>query len=147
MNFEFFDKRYSFNLSTAFLSVTDLLQHADSVTQKNYINGQVSTNFSYKIPKKYLTVSMFSRYTSPTQGYTEQAERYKTGGFYMMDLNFQKKFKDLPVDLSFGCKNIFGVTRVSTTRRMSGNPHSEEGVNVLIAPGRTLFAKMSILIK
>ena len=148
MNFEFFDKRYSFSLSTAFLSVTDLLQHADSVTQKNYINGQVSTNFSYKIPKHNLQVSMFSRYTSPTQGYTEQAERYRTGGFFMMDLNFQKKIKMFPMlDLNFGCKNIFGVTKVSTTRKMSGNPHSEEGVNVLIAPGRTLFVKMSVLIK
>lgn len=142
VNFEFFTQRFSWSFNSSFLNVVDLLEQADTVNQKYYINGQVSTNFSYKFPSKRMTISMFSRYTSPTTGYTENKERYTIKGYFLMDMTVQKQFEKTPWAVSAGCKNIFGITTVTSSRIISNNPHSQDGYNIFITPGRTLFVQL-----
>jgi len=144
INFEYFTPRISWGISSSLLNVADLLLTDDSVNQKYYLNGQISANFSYKIPQYRTSISLFSRYTSPTNGYTENSQRYKVDGYYLMDLTIQKSFKKLPVNMNVGCKNILGVTSVNSTRIANSNPHSQEGFNVNITPGRTFFIQLSV---
>jgi outer membrane receptor for ferrienterochelin and colicins len=143
VNFDFFTPRITFGISSSFLNVFDLLQSADTFNQKYYINGQVSVNGSYKFPKQKTTISLFSRYTSPTSGYTENSQRYKISGYYLMDLTIQKRFAKLPLNINLGCKNILGVTTVNSSRSLSSNPHAQDGFNVNITPGRTFFIQLT----
>lgn len=145
VNFEYFTPKFTYTFSGSFLSVFDLLQQQDTFNQKYYINGQVSFNVRYKLPAKGLSVSMFSRYTSPTNGYTENSQRYRISGYYLMDVTVQKTFKKVPLNINIGCKNLLGVTTVNSTRNASSNPHSQEGFNVNITPGRTLFLQLSYI--
>lgn len=143
VNFDFITPRMSYGISSSFLNVFDMLQQEDSLNQKYYINGQVSINLSYKLPKQKMSVSLFSRYTSPTNGYTENSQRYKISGYYLMDLSVQKKFDKIPMSMNFGCKNILGVTTVNSSRSLSSNPHAQDGFNVNITPGRTFFVQLN----
>lgn len=143
INFEFFTPKFTWNFNSTFLNVMDLLQQADTFNQKYYLNGQVTMNFSYKLPRRLMNVSLFSRYTSPTNGYTENKERYVIQGYYLMDLTVQKRFRKLPLNINAGVKNILGVTTVSSTRATSSNPHSQDGFNIFITPGRTVFLQLT----
>ncbi|MBL7812898.1 MAG: TonB-dependent receptor [Bacteroidetes bacterium] len=143
MNFEFFSPKFGFKFSSSLLTVYDLLKQADTFNQKYYLNGQVGMNFSYRIPSKRLSFNLFSRYTSPTRGYTENYLRYRIGGFYLADITIQKTFQRIPLDINLGVKNLLGVTNVGSTRRDAANPHSQEGFNLNITPGRTLFVKLA----
>ncbi|NBP05729.1 MAG: TonB-dependent receptor [Bacteroidetes bacterium] len=108
----------------------------------------LSTNFNLtrKFPDQKASVSLLSRYTSPTMGYMENNERYRTAGFYLLDLTAQKAFPGMGLHISCGVKNILGVTTLASTRR-NLTPHSEQGLNVNITPGRTLFLRFSYDIK
>jgi len=143
VNFEFFTPRINWGTSLSVINVFDLLQQADTVSQKFYLNGQVSFNMAYKIPSHNMSVSLFSRYTSPTNGYTENYQRYRINGYYLLDLTVQKSFAKIPVSLNFGVKNLLGVTSVNSSRTVSSNPHSQDGFNVNISPGRTVFIQMA----
>lgn len=143
VNFDFFTPRMSFGISSSFLTVSDLLQNADTVNQKYYINGQVSINASYKLPKQKASISLFSRYTSPTNGYTENNRRYKVSGYYLLDLTIQKRFAKWPLNINAGCKNILGITTVNSSRSLTSNPHAQDGFNINITPGRTFFIQLS----
>lgn len=143
VNFDFYTPRISYGISSSFLNVFDLLQQADSVNQKYYINGQVSFNVSYKFPRQKMSLSLFSRYTSPTNGYTENSQRYKIAGYYLLDLSIQKRFEKIPFNFNAGCKNILGVTSIQSSRQLSTNPHAQDGFNVNIAPGRTFFIQLN----
>jgi outer membrane receptor for ferrienterochelin and colicin len=143
VNFDFFTPRMSFGTSSSFLTVFDLLQNADTINQKYYINGQVSLNASFKLPKHKASISLFSRYTSPTNGYTENSKRYKVSGYYLLDITIQKRFAKLPLNINAGCKNIMGITTVNSSRSVSSNPHAQDGFNVNITPGRTFFIQLS----
>jgi outer membrane receptor for ferrienterochelin and colicins len=143
VNFEFFTPRINWGTSLSVINVFDLLQQADTVSQKFYLNGQVSFNMAYKIPSHNMSVSLFSRYTSPTNGYTENYQRYRISGYYLLDLTVQKSFAKIPVSLNFGVKNLLGVTSVNSSRTVSSNPHSQDGFNVNISPGRTVFIQMA----
>lgn len=143
MNFEFHTPRMTYSVSSTFINVFDLLQEADSINQKYYLNGQVSFNMSYKLPRQRMAVSLFSRYTSPTNGYTENSQRYRISGYYLMDLSMQKSFKKQAFNLNFGCKNILGITTVNSSRPLNNSPHAEAGFNVNITPGRTLFVQIN----
>jgi len=144
INFEFFTRRFNWKFSSTFLNVVDLLEQADTFNQKYYINGQVTMNFSYKFPTQNLTVNLFSRYTSPTNGYTENKERYVIQGYYLMDFTAQKTFNKFKnVSLSAGVKNLLGITTVNSTRVINNNPHSQEGFNIFITPGRTVFLQIN----
>lgn len=143
VNFEFFTSRVSYATSISVINVFDLLQQADSVSQKFYLNGQASFNISYKLPQQKAAVSVFSRYTSPTNGYTENSQRYKINGYYLMDLTIQKYFTNVPISLNFGCKNILGVRSVNSSGSLGSNPHSQDGFNVNISPGRTVFVQLN----
>lgn len=143
INFEFFTSKFTWTFNSSFLNVMDLLQQADTFNQKYYLNGQVTLNFSYKIPAKLMNISLFSRYTSPTNGYTENKERYVIQGYYLMDLTVQKRFRKLPLSINTGIKNLLGVTTVSSTRSSNSNPHSQDGFNIFITPGRTFFLQLT----
>lgn len=144
INFEFFTRQFSWSFNSSFLNVMDLLQQADTFNQKYYVNGQVSTNFTYKIPRRNMSVSLFSRYTSPTNGYTEDKQRYKVSGFFLMDLTAQKQLQRLPITIGAGCKNLLNVTTVNSSRSISsGNPHAQDGVNIFITPGRLFFFQVT----
>ncbi|MCC7297620.1 MAG: TonB-dependent receptor [Bacteroidia bacterium] len=143
VNFEFFTPRISYGTSISIINVFDLLQQEDSISQKFYLNGQLSFNLSYKFPKQKMAVSLFSRYTSPTNGYTENSQRYKISGYYLMDVTCQKTFAKLPLSVNMGIKNILGVTSVNSSRTLSSNPHSQDGFNVNISPGRTVFLQLN----
>ncbi len=140
-NFEFFTSRSTFQFSAMFLTVYDLLLLSDTVDQKSYINGQIGMNYTYKIPSQRMSVSFLSRYTSPTVGYMENLDRYKTDGFYLLDITAQKSFKNSPWQASAGVKNLLGITTVNSTRRDLSNPHSQQGMNVNITPGRSFFLR------
>lgn len=129
-------------LSGTLLTVYDLLEQADSVNQSAYLNGQFAFNLTRKFGSQKASVSLFSRYTSPTIGYMENNERYRTAGFYLLDLTAQKAFPKAGLNISCGVKNILGVTTLASTRR-NLTPHSEQGMNVNITPGRTLFLRFS----
>lgn len=143
VNFEFFTPKITYSTSITVINVFDLLQQADSVSQKFYLNGQMNFNVSYKLPKKRASVSLFSRYTSPTNGYTENSRRYKINGYFLMDLTVQKYFVNFPLNINLGCKNILGVRSVNSTGALGSNPHSQDGFNVNISPGRTLFLQLN----
>jgi outer membrane receptor for ferrienterochelin and colicins len=145
-NFEFHNSRYSMQMSGTLLTVYDLLEQADTVNQRSYINGQFALNFTRKFAKQRAAVSLMSRYTSPTVGYMENYQRYRTAGFYLLDLTAQKAFPKANLHVSMGVKNILGVTTLASTRR-NLTPHSEQGMNVTITPGRTLFLRLSYDIK
>lgn len=146
-NFEFFTSRSNLQFSAMFLTVYDLLMLSDTVDQKSYINAQIGLNYTYKIPAYRMSVSFLSRYTSPTVGYMENLDRYKTDGFYLLDLTMQKAFRNSPWQLSSGVKNILGITTVNSTRRDLSNPHSQQGMNVNITPGRSFFLRLIYNIK
>jgi hypothetical protein len=92
------------------------------------------------------SISLLSRYTSPTVGYMENYERYRTAGFYLFDITAQKAFPKAKLHVSFGVKNILGITTLASTRR-NLTPHSEQGLNLNITPGRTAFLRFSYDIK
>lgn len=146
-NFEFYGPKFSFQWSGMFLTVYDLLQQADTFDQKSYINGQIGLNYTRKFPKKAASVSFISRYTSPTFGYMENYQRYRTAGFYLMDVTVQKNFSTIPLNIGAGIKNILGVTTLNTTRRDLSTPHAEQGLNLNITPGRTFFIRLSYNIR
>ena len=141
-NFEFHNSRYTIQMSGTLLTVYDLLEQADTVNQRSYLNGQFALNFTRKFAKQRAAVSLMSRYTSPTVGYMENYQRYRTAGFYLLDLTAQKAFPKANLHVSMGIKNILGVTNLASTRR-NLTPHSEQGMNVTITPGRTLFLRLS----
>ncbi|MFM7764593.1 MAG: TonB-dependent receptor plug domain-containing protein [Sphingomonadales bacterium] len=141
-NFEFHNQKFTMQLSGTLLTVYDLLEQADSVNQSAYLNGQFAFNLTRKFGSQKASVSLFSRYTSPTIGYMENNERYRTAGFYLLDLTAQKAFPKAGLNISCGVKNILGVTTLASTRR-NLTPHSEQGMNVNITPGRTLFLRFS----
>lgn len=145
-NFEFHNRNFTMQMSGTLLTVYDLLEQADSVNQSAYLNGQFALNLTRKFPSSKASVSLFSRYTSPTVGYMENNDRYRTAGFYLMDLTAQKAFPKAGLHVSCGVKNILGVTTLASTRR-NLTPHSEQGMNVNITPGRTLFLRFSYDIK
>ncbi len=141
-NFEFHNKKYSFQFSGTLLTVSDLLKEADSTDQRSYINGQVGFNFTRKFARQKASVSLFSRYTSPTVGYMENYDRYRTSGFYLMDLTMQKAFPKARVQVTAGIKNILGITSLQSTQR-NLTPHSEQGLNLNITPGRIAFLRLT----
>lgn len=145
-NFEFHNRKFTMQMSGTLLTVYDLLEQADTVNQRSYLNGQFAFNLTRKFPAQKASVSLFSRYTSPTMGYMENNERYRTAGFYLLDLTAQKAFPKAGLHVSCGVKNILGVTTLASTRR-NLTPHSEQGMNVNITPGRTLFLRFSYDIK
>lgn len=145
-NFEFHNEKFSVQMSGTLLNVYDLLEQADTINQRSYLNGQMAFNLTRKIKKHNASVSLLSRYTSPTMGYMENNDRYRTAGFYLMDITAQKAFPKANLHLSCGIKNILGVTSLASTRR-NLTPHSEQGLNVNIAPGRTAFLRLSFDIK
>lgn len=145
-NFEFHNSRYTMQMSGTLLTVYDLLEQADTVNQRTYLNGQFAVNFTRKFSRQKASVSLMSRYTSPTVGYMENYERYRTAGFYLMDVTAQKAFPKANLHVSCGIKNILGVTTLASTRR-NLTPHSEQGMNVNITPGRTVFLRLSYEIK
>jgi outer membrane receptor for ferrienterochelin and colicins len=145
-NFEFHNSRYSMQMSGTLLTVYDLLEQADTVNQRSYINGQFAFNFTRKFTKQMTSISLLSRYTSPTVGYMENYERYRTAGFYLFDITAQKAFPKAKLHVSFGVKNILGITTLASTRR-NLTPHSEQGLNLNITPGRTAFLRFSYDIK
>jgi outer membrane receptor for ferrienterochelin and colicins len=145
-NFEFHNQKFSMQMSGTLLTVYDLLEQADTINQRSYLNGQFAFNLTRKFPDQKASVSLLSRYTSPTMGYMENNERYRTAGFYLLDLTAQKAFPGMGLHISCGVKNILGVTTLASTRR-NLTPHSEQGLNVNITPGRTLFLRFSYDIK
>jgi hypothetical protein len=120
------------------LNVYDLLEQADTINQRSYLNGQFTFNVTKKLLNQQASISLLSRYTSPTMGYMENNQRYRTAGFYLLDVTAQKAFPKANLHISGGVKNILGVTTLASTRR-NPTPHSEQGLNVNITPGRTLF--------
>lgn len=146
-NFELFSARNSLQFSGMFLTVYDLLQQADTFDQKSYINAQIGLNYTRKFPKHGASVSLISRYTSPTFGYMENYQRYRTQGFYLVDLTAQKNFRNIPLNIGVGIKNLLGVTSLATTRRDISTPHAEQGLNLNITPGRSLFLRLSYTIR
>jgi len=145
-NFEFHNKKFTAQISGTLLTVYDLLEQADTINQRSYLNGQFAFNITCKFPDKKASVSMLSRYTSATMGYMENNERYRTAGFYLLDMTAQKAFPKTGLHISCGVKNILGVTTLVSTRR-NLTPHSEQGMNVNITPGRTMFLRFSYDIK
>lgn len=145
-NFEFHNARYSMQMSGTLLTVYDLLEQSDTINQRSYINGQFALNFTRKFSQQKASVSLMSRYTSPTVGYMENYERYRTAGFYLLDFTAQKAFPKANLHISLGVKNILGITTLASTRR-NLTPHSEQGLNLNITPGRTAFLRFSYDIK
>lgn len=142
-NFEFNTAKSSFQFSGMFLTVYDLLNNIDTVDQKSYINGQVGLNYTRRFPEHRASVAFISRYTSPTIGYMQNYTRYRTAGFYLVDVIFHKSFKKFPLNISSGIKNVLGITTLNTTRRDLSSPHAEQGLNLNITPGRSFFLKLT----
>ena len=137
-NFEFHNSKYTIQMAGTLLNVYDLLEQADTINQRSYLNGQFTFNVTKKLLNQQASISLLSRYTSPTMGYMENNQRYRTAGFYLLDVTAQKAFPKANLHISGGVKNILGVTTLASTRR-NPTPHSEQGLNVNITPGRTLF--------
>lgn len=141
-NFDFNTATYGTSLSTSLIAVSDQITKSDSVNQNYYVLLQMTWNLSYKIPKKNISITWFSRYTSKQRGYTESSKLYTLPRYYIADLIIQKKIPQWHLDLSGGCKNMFNVTSLQSNVNpgTTFSPHNT-GSSILIAPGRVFFVK------
>jgi outer membrane receptor for ferrienterochelin and colicins len=150
-------KGYNFQLKSNFLkNVTLQLGISTTGKSKLYESGQyyystdLTTNFTYVIPKVNLSTNLHYKYTSPyldyvgnfndnleLSGITEQ----RFDSYHTMNIVLNKKLVNNRLTVSTGIKNLFNVSLIETKGAL--NVHGGGENSTLAGYGRSYFIKIS----
>lgn len=151
---EYKSKKMSFSLSSSLIQVDDVYEKHDTFFGSAYVLIQMGANASYFFQKKSgWSINYLSRLTGEQRGYTETGETYSIDGYYLADLTAQKIFKSFTflnkrlrcnANLTFGIKNLLNIGSLNTSLRNTNTPHSGGSEFLLVSPGRSVFARLTL---
>ena len=160
----------SFNVKAGFDCISNESRLNDTTQTINFNTVQGKLNLAYTFEKPQISAQIFTRFSGETQVfYANGGAPFNTEAYTLLDFSISKQITgkknpekihnislNQPMTLQLGCKNILGITQMTTPNRGLGFPgnglpsmgviHAGGGA-LQITPGRSFFVSLTLNIQ
>ena len=138
-------RRWDFNLGLGYTARANQYYETDNTSQPFVWSPEVTSSFTYRMPVQGVSFSAYYKYTGVTPSFVllsnDTVGISKLPSFQWTDVSIQKSFFQ-HVSATVGVRNLFNITRLTTTGSNQTGAHSA-GAITPIGYGRSYYLSIS----